>query len=224
MGIISSAINSAQQAAGMRAQMRFQENAYKHRYQWQMKDLYAAGLNPLLAFDQAPPGPPAGAGMGPAQPFNVGDDFESVFSAKQAKKQLKKTDADIDLVNEQTKGQKIRNAIEGAKAPFKQLEGDLKQEIVDEIRNVINEGKNIWNSAKKAFRGEDGEPMPADQDNSSKKIHFKRFDTIKPNPMPKYYREAEYSRKYREFNENRERAKPRRRGRFTWSDRELRND
>lgn len=50
---------SAQRAAA--ANRDFQERMYKHRYQYQMEDMREAGLNPLLAFQQAPPASPQGA-------------------------------------------------------------------------------------------------------------------------------------------------------------------
>lgn len=40
---------------------KFQERMYKTRYQMQVDDLRKAGLNPALAYGQAPPGPPGGA-------------------------------------------------------------------------------------------------------------------------------------------------------------------
>jgi len=36
----------------------FAEKAYKHRYQWQMKDMQKAGLNPMLAFSNVSPNVP----------------------------------------------------------------------------------------------------------------------------------------------------------------------
>lgn len=44
-----------------REQMAFQEYMYKHRYQMQMDDMRAAGLNPILSYSQGPPGAPGGA-------------------------------------------------------------------------------------------------------------------------------------------------------------------
>lgn len=36
----------------------FAEESYKHRYQWQVKDMQKAGLNPMLAFSQGAPNVP----------------------------------------------------------------------------------------------------------------------------------------------------------------------
>lgn len=55
---IASGLFSARQA---KSQMRFQRDMYKQRYQFQVEDLKKAGLNPMLAYTQAPPAAPAGA-------------------------------------------------------------------------------------------------------------------------------------------------------------------
>lgn len=43
--------NRANESA-VRAQMDFQRESYQNRYQWQMADMRAAGLNPILAYQQ----------------------------------------------------------------------------------------------------------------------------------------------------------------------------
>lgn len=42
-------------------QMAFQERMYKNRYQYQVEDLKKAGLNPMMAYMQAPAAPPQGS-------------------------------------------------------------------------------------------------------------------------------------------------------------------
>ncbi|WNK14355.1 MAG: DNA pilot protein [Microvirus sp.] len=57
-GIGSAAIGAAGSIWSGSQSARAAESNYKHRYQWQMKDLQKAGLNPMLTVAQAPPNVP----------------------------------------------------------------------------------------------------------------------------------------------------------------------
>lgn len=86
---------SAQQAAN---QMAFQERMYKSRYQMQVDDLKAAGLNPMLGYSQGPGAAPAGAmGGGGAQgaPGRVpyGNTFATAVQAARAIAETKTIEA-----------------------------------------------------------------------------------------------------------------------------------
>lgn len=69
VGAISSAYGAHQAnkaaKASSREQMAFQERSYKHRYQWQMEDMRAAGLNPMLAYSNSAPGALSGTSYRP---------------------------------------------------------------------------------------------------------------------------------------------------------------
>lgn len=60
-GLAGSGISAGVSAHIASENRKFQERMYKHRYQYQVDDLKKAGLNPALAYGQAPPGPPGGA-------------------------------------------------------------------------------------------------------------------------------------------------------------------
>ena len=64
-GILQNA--SAREAA--QDQMQFQKTMFQHRYQWTMRDMKKAGLNPILAYKQGGGGTPGGSSYTPA---NVG--------------------------------------------------------------------------------------------------------------------------------------------------------
>lgn len=80
-GIGSAIIGGATSALGAQVQNKvaqreaakqrdFQEKMYKNRYRYQMEDMRRAGLNPILAYQNAPPGAPSGA---QARVSNVGE-------------------------------------------------------------------------------------------------------------------------------------------------------
>jgi len=51
-GLFGSAASSAGSYAMMKSQQAFQKKMYRNRYQFTMKDMEAAGLNPILAYKQ----------------------------------------------------------------------------------------------------------------------------------------------------------------------------
>lgn len=77
-GGIAGAIASARQAAKQRS---FQERMFRHRYQYTMEDMKAAGLNPMLAYQQGGGSPGGGTA---ARIGNVADG--AVSSALAARK------------------------------------------------------------------------------------------------------------------------------------------
>ncbi len=70
-------------AASTQRQMDFQERMYGQRYQAQMADMRAAGLNPILSYQQGAPGGPAGASY-TAQPETGGQ--AAVTTASQTRR------------------------------------------------------------------------------------------------------------------------------------------
>lgn len=95
--------SSARQEAANRKLMEYQNQLnvenYKHRYQWQMADMRAAGLNPILSANLGAGGASAAslAGVGMANPTGIGD-IGTNFSANQRLKteeKLKNRELDI---------------------------------------------------------------------------------------------------------------------------------
>lgn len=98
---------------------------YATRYQTQVKDLQAAGLNPMLAYSQSPGTAPTAQQVVFQNPFeNASSDYQKVASAQQAeahveqmKHQNAQIDATIDKIKEETKnipveGDRLRYAIQ----------------------------------------------------------------------------------------------------------------
>lgn len=97
LGSAASAAVSAKIASDNR---KFQERMTKNRYQYQMADMKKAGLNPILASGQAPPGAPPGA-MASIPDF--GKSFSGGYSAK----------AGADLANQQAQTELDKQSLLG---------------------------------------------------------------------------------------------------------------
>lgn len=99
------------------------EKQFKHRYQWQVKDLQKAGLNPMLSVSNAPPNVPQ------PQFENIGEGAIRGFSAAQQAKLLKeqteatraqgqKTLAEKDLMEIEITRQRADPLYQSAKAAY----------------------------------------------------------------------------------------------------------
>ena len=88
---------SAEQAA---KQMDFQERMRDTQYQTAVKDMKAAGLNPMLAYTQGGAGTPSGA-MGQVSTAKIGNSIGSALAGAQS---LSMNEADIGLKKATTTG------------------------------------------------------------------------------------------------------------------------
>lgn len=89
-------------ASTAKQQMKFQKHMYRHRYQYQMEDMREAGLNPILAYRQAPPGGPGGArtnvaGAMASTGANVSNALVAKSTIAQLRAQTARTGAETDL-------------------------------------------------------------------------------------------------------------------------------
>ena len=97
-------------------QINFQREAFQNRYQWQMADMRAAGLNPILSYGNPPPAAPPGASY---QARNLAEGvpaaINTAFSAYQAEAGKRRTEAEISNVKEDTEYKKQQVKTEKAK-------------------------------------------------------------------------------------------------------------
>ena len=126
LGFLGAESSNKEARRMMQRQQDFQERMYRNRYQYQMADMRAAGLNPILAYSQGPPGAPSGASA--IQPLNemgaIGAELgRGVSSAIQARRMK----ADVELTEEQAKA---------AKETVKNIAEDTK--LKNEQRNVAS--------------------------------------------------------------------------------------
>lgn len=132
------------------ANRAFQEESYRHRYQWQVEDLRKAGLNPILAARQ---------GAGPALPgsvipvqnvyggidLGVGDAVNSGVSAFKAETERKKTDVEVEKIGQEVgkvvaEIANIRAATNLSVQQRENAEAELKRIFAD---TVIKNGQGV---------------------------------------------------------------------------------
>lgn len=82
-------------------QMAHQERMYKHRYQWQMQDMEAAGLNPILSYKQGAPTSGSVGGYTSDYAGGLSRGVGSALAAKRLNAEIDNIKADTALKNEQ---------------------------------------------------------------------------------------------------------------------------
>lgn len=150
---------NAQSQANAEAQMAFQERMYGERYQMQMADMKAAGLNPMLSYMQAPPGSPSGA-MAPVQNA-LGQGVNSAMAGAQvgpAIDQMRaltdKTQADSEVSKAQARNVDVDSLLKQALIPKAAADtaqaissaGNLDQqsrESLQRIENLVAQVRNL---------------------------------------------------------------------------------
>jgi len=177
MGIISSAISSAQQAASVARQERFQRETMQNRYQWQVADMRAAGLNPALSYGASAPGGASGAPMNPKIDFNLREEIQSAKQMaallKKTKAELTKTEAETGLIDENRRGAEIANDINEAKRPAKVLQENVMSDIMNQLNHLWTYGKS---SAKQYMRDNRPNRKPVRSPTSAKLRHQRQYD------------------------------------------------
>lgn len=128
----------------------FSANQYATRYQTQVKDLQAAGLNPMLAYGQSPGAAPTGQQYQVSNPFErVASDYSSAANVERTGQQIEANTsvqrAEMYLKNAQTE-------LAGTSANMNRAATDKLQheahKISLEVKNIPLEGDRLIALAK----------------------------------------------------------------------------
>lgn len=148
--------NYERQAAAEAAN-QFSASQYATRYQTQVKDMEAAGLNPMLAYMQPPGSSPVGQQYQVSNPYeNVARDYSSAYNVKTTGKKI---EAETENVEANTIVQRVERYLKEAqtdlagasadqsRATINKLEHEAKK-IAEEIKNISYEGDRLIALAK----------------------------------------------------------------------------
>lgn len=118
---------------------KFQERMSRHSYRYAMEDMKAAGLNPILAYQQGGASTPGGATAATPDLSNLGDTLNTGRKVGSEKALLK---ANIDLATQST-------AKQTADARKATLEGDIQAPKAFLAREALALAEAAKNTAKK---------------------------------------------------------------------------
>lgn len=152
---IAGAAISGQGAASANQQSAVQaKRMYKHRYQWTVADLKAAGLNPMLAVQNGAPVPnsPQVSNVGEAAVRGASAGFNAAQAFKLQREQLKNLAADTELKQSQAAGQQATAVREQAAAAGQYMQNDILAEQVRwSAQNAANQATSFAAGAQKAL-------------------------------------------------------------------------
>lgn len=107
-----------------------QKKMYRHRYQWTMEDMGAAGLNPILAYKQGP-GSAGGSPMASAPDFG-----SAVTRGIEAGTSTAKKSSERDLIREQTQTTAAQGEKARAEARLNNARADKEEQLTPLYREV----------------------------------------------------------------------------------------
>jgi len=123
----------------------FSANQYATRYQTQVKDLEAAGLNPMLAYGQSPGAAPTGQQYQVSNPFErVATDYSSAANVERSGSNIEADTAvkRADMWLKEAQTQLSGASADQSRAVTHKLEAEAKK-ISEEIKNVPLEGDRL---------------------------------------------------------------------------------
>jgi len=148
-------------------QMRFQRDMSNTAHQRQVKDLKAAGLNPILSANTGASAPQGSmAQMQPEDP-NIGDVVSTALEAKRLKQDLKNLKATEKQTKQLTQESKAKtaaavntankiateNKLLNSKVPGAQIKEDIMQGVQSQYKDVSRHLNKIFQTNKSSAKG-----------------------------------------------------------------------
>lgn len=158
-GLGSSEIQSRYNEEAIRLQNELNVYNYKHRYQWSVDDMRAAGLNPILAATNGIGGSISGASAGTIGMSDIGANINSARSSSAAERQAKNAEhlaisqieknvAEADSTRQATHGIVLDNGIKAnnlnlAEQTYEKRLGYELQRMDQELQNLRLQGSYL---------------------------------------------------------------------------------
>lgn len=155
----SSEVQSKYNEEAIRLQNELNVENYKHRYQWSVDDMRAAGLNPILAATNGIGGSISGASAGTIGMSDIGANMNSARSSSAAERQAKNAEhlavsqieknvAEADSTRQATHGIVLDNGIKAnnlnlAEQTYEKRLGYELQRMDQELQNLRLQGSYL---------------------------------------------------------------------------------
>lgn len=155
----SSEVQSRYNEEAIRLQNELNVENYKHRYQWAVDDMRAAGLNPILAATNGIGGSISGASAGTIGMSDIGANMNSARSSSAAERQAKNAEhlavsqieknvAEADSTRQATHGIVLDNGIKAnnlnlAEQTYEKRLGYELQRMDQELQNLRLQGSYL---------------------------------------------------------------------------------
>ena len=143
--------NAAAEESARQAQA-FSASQYASRYQTQVKDMEAAGLNPMLAYMQSPGASPQGVTY---QPTNIAEraasDYSSAYNVKRLGEKIEEETENVRSITKlnEAQVQQVNKSVEKMSSEIRNLDTDNERlkALIDNLReerqNLIKQGWNL---------------------------------------------------------------------------------